>query len=381
MKEKKIIFLIKKVLLYVAIIFIFINIIAYLALFLKLNYSIKNHPKSTIYKNQNIKSEQYLSELNQLISTLEFDPYTGYKITKNIDLEYFKTDSNGYRIDGRSSKDEKKMSGWALYGGSTLFGVSNSIEGTIPIQLQQNCPYASKFNVLNFGVPGYSSQSELIIFIETLRLKKYKIKKASFYDGVNEVLRYAEKIQDQNDDELYDVFGYPFKDLYKISTTNFLNSFSGNFAFTLPVFEFRDRFIRKFSKSNNINYLNLSQDDFKRHVKNIVDIYEFNVNTIKYIAEKNNIDVDFYWQPTLFDTTNKSVADNNSVMLHQQPVIAELFRAVNAEIKQRKGLNDIVNLTGAFNELNNSDHFVDPVHVDSVANRIVADKICTSSRP
>lgn len=369
MKRRKFIFFIYTIL----FLFVTINIFAYITIQLKLEYTRRYHPKAPVYVRQGLDSKRYLEELTKLCDSVELSPYSWYRLTKNFKGFYFKTNNGGFRISDSANISNK---GWAMYGGSTMFGVTNSVNGTIPSIFKKNCSLASSYNVLNFGIPGYSTQSEIPIFLETIRNENYKIKRATFYDGVNDVLRYIEKLQDENNEELYEVFGYPFYDMFSVAALNYINKKNGSLAFTLPIYDFYYKFKRKFTKTNNINFMLKNKNEYNLHAKKIVDIYEANINLISNVAQANNIHVQFIWQPTLFTTNNEKILLGNKDMLEKQPVIAELFKAVNDEIKNRNSLKHVVNLTESFNALPDPEHFVDAVHVSDKANELIAADIC-----
>lgn len=119
-------------------------------------------------------------------------PWTGL-INRQFKSPYLNVDENGLRQTAEPSPEhaEKPLFVVWAFGGSTMFGWGVADEYTLPSQLQralQERMPAYQVKVINFGVPYYNSQHELILFLSALRTSDPP-DMAIFLDGLNEVGR------------------------------------------------------------------------------------------------------------------------------------------------------------------------------------------------
>ena len=120
----------------------------------------------------------------------------------------------------------------------------------------------------------------------------------------------------------------------------------------------------------------MDDDQIKEESKNIVNIYEHNVRAINSIAQKNNIKTQFYWQPSIFTVSTKTLPDEYRELISQNPVVAKIFIATSEEIARRPNLRNVVNLSTAFDKADLKGGFYDPVHVTGTLNQFLANAIC-----
>ena len=100
-----------------------------------------------------------------------------------------------------------------MFGGSTTFSVLTDQKGTISEQAS-----SEKYQVLNFGVGGYSTSAEIMTFVEAIR-RYPDIEIAIFYDGVNELGTSIEKHIEPNSPEF--LMGRPFEAVMNWALENY----------------------------------------------------------------------------------------------------------------------------------------------------------------
>ena len=333
-------------------------------------YTTINHPNKKLFIKNGVNDPAlFIKELRELSdSKLHADEYKWYQLEPNYPGKFHRTDRWGYRND---RIDPTVTSCIGFFGGSTAYGITSLQNDTIPALLEQKVSQNRK--VYNFGIGGYSTQPELANFQEILRIKDYRIKTAIFYDGVNEVYRYIEKLQ-EHANERYTIVGYPYW-IRNISYCNFLKKNEVGLFYSSSFFYLFNVYLKKFDKSKNINYILNNQLKIQQAAKTIVDIYEHNINCIKGISHQYKIQSHFFWQPNMFEVNRKKLSNNDQRLAQSELVISNLFSETKKELILRKGLHDVVILTECLNEIDLTDEFFDFVHVGRKANEAIADKI------
>jgi hypothetical protein len=205
-----------------------------------------------------------MAELETVISNNVFFPTRWYTNMPNFNGKYVVTDGSGFRIDKKLLVNSRSI---GFFGGSTMFSVVTKQSETIPDQFQ-----LTGFDTLNFGVGGYSTTAELPTFIEALN-KYPNIKVAVFYDGVNEVARYVELVQDEASVELFKSVGYYYKALAKTSVLDLRDT---NINFTSSFFELWSRLVTKLFNSG----VKLENVDWDKVSTVISDEYLTNIEFI-----------------------------------------------------------------------------------------------------
>src|SRR5262249_10155744 len=139
------------------------------------------------YNNEVVREPDPDGEVYAVMSNSILFPTRWYMFQPNFRGRYVVTDDAGFRIDPTAVTEAKSI---GFFGGSTMFSIVTRQEHTIPALV-----HLPGFNSLNFGVPGYSTAAELPTLLEALR-KYSRLEVAVFYDGVNEIGRYVEMLQD-----------------------------------------------------------------------------------------------------------------------------------------------------------------------------------------
>ncbi len=114
-------------------------------------------------------------ELSLVQAQAKLSQYRWYQNLENFQGVNVITDASGFRIDNRALDNRIKV---GMFGGSTTFSVLTDQNGTIAEHISRQ---SDVYQVLNFGVGGYSSSAEIMTLVESLRAYP-TLKMAFFYD-------------------------------------------------------------------------------------------------------------------------------------------------------------------------------------------------------
>jgi hypothetical protein len=281
-----------------------------------------------------------VSEMNRIyIERPRLHPYRWYTPEENFSGNYVTTDRWGFRIDRNAAVSEVDKIGF--FGGSTMFSTTTRQAGSIPAILNGKYLNGEKALALNFGVGGYSSSAELIAFIEVLR--RVHLRYAVFYDGINEVGRYAEWIQDEPKGDFFDVMGYYLTSPYRQALRNESPTFSQYEIQSVKLVRrvYRSLALRGLVKSGNeVRNVNLvvNASNVDAHAQKIVDLYARNVLDIAAIAARYGVVPVFFWQPDIY-LTRKKLTEREQQLARQNPAVRLLA------IKVRNLVRSIISST------------------------------------
>jgi len=305
-----------------------------------------------------------------LVSGVMLHPYRWYSIPENFKGQYFTTDKYGYRTNGRAGQ-QPGGTRIGFFGGSTGFSVLTDDAHTIPALLEKGLKNQDAF-VKNFAIGGYSSTTELITFIEVTRRHPMKI--ALFYDGVNEISRYAEYLQDGSTAPYYETMGYPYIGSFRDSITNLPGYSPGPSALIVP---------QRSAALPPLKYVSIDKiitpESVDAYADKIIDLYIDNVHDIAALAKSHGIVPVFFWQPDIY-ATKKKLTDEEKFILDEHPgykLLAEAVHRKAMHLGERADMKDIhyYDISSAFDHLGPDAHFYDFCHVDSEANRLAAEAI------
>src|SRR6516162_4272037 len=159
------------------------------------NWAFLQNPRNAV-----VAEPDPAGEVEAVMSNSILFPTRWYMCQPNFRGRYVVTDDAGFRIDPTAVTEAKSI---GFFGASIMFSILTRQEHTIPALV-----HLPGFNSLNFGVPGYSTAAELPTLLEALR--KYRLEVAIFYDGVNEIGRYVEMLQD-GAPEAFAAVGYYYR--------------------------------------------------------------------------------------------------------------------------------------------------------------------------
>ena len=302
----------------------------------------------------------------------EYHPYRWYRLPSNYSGKLVKLDSQGFRNDASIFGLEGKKI-LAFYGGSTMFSTTTDQDSTIPSIINQH-QYKSIFIAANFGIGGYASSAELSTFAETSRLYK-NIELAVFYDGVNEVARYVERIQDGNRDRQFDVMSYPFMTGLDASI---YKKYPGQRPYSFPF----SLYITKKALLNwKKNLQAIPEIDYVAASKSIANIYVENARDISVIGKARGIRTIFILQPVIYSTDNLSPSEmdikNKAISVDMNKIYLFSYREIITSLN-KEGI-DFLDMSAALSDKDPSQNFfVDYCHLNADGNRHVAKKIISA---
>ena len=297
-----------------------------------------------------------------------FHSYRWFYLQENYQGKYVRTDAYGFRIDRDALDSTGKRIGF--FGGSTMFSTTTRQEGTIPAQFDLRLDRKAAQS-LNFGVGGYSSTTELFAFIEILRQERLHY--AVFYDGVNEVARYVEKLQDAPSAPHFEVLGYFFPS----TSLKAIDLFRGQavaYELKLPiVVGYVGRVADRLLGRRNANLM-VTEENALGHARRIIDIYVANVRDIAAVASAHGVTPVFFWQPDIYLFSGKRLTDRETRILEQNPAVRLLSQKVRELVREDRRLAEFrfFDLSDSLDSLGAQDHFFDYCHVSEEANHLIA---------
>ena len=212
-------------------------------------------------------------------------------------------DRSGFRIDPDSVGNGDII---GMFGGSTTLSSNTDQSGIIPNLLRE---LILDHQVLNFGVGGYSTGSEIMTLVEELRAYP-KIKIEIFYDGVNELVRAVESNGDfQQLPISYDLIGLPYIDGKLIALRSYVKGISildSNLYYIYEVLSARLKLNDNISSENKM----LSQ---------IVNRYYENIKVINSIFRGYEIKCLFVWQPSVYTLAYNSLHECEKMIRKDTP--------------------------------------------------------------
>ncbi len=317
---------------------------------------------------------------------LIYHPYRWYAMPRDFAGTYHTTDHHGFR----NGFLDNAAKGVAFFGGSTMYSTHTRREGAIPGLLRDALARSGR-EPINFGVGAYGTTAELMTLIEVSRDPSYpRIEIAVFFDGVNEVTRYVERLQDGADDAFYDAMGYPW-----VETRTALLRHLGATDPDVPTWPMSIWTARKIvdkltagdtSKKRSHALTEFGDSDYRMAAEHIRDIYFDNIADITALAMSKGIKPIFILQPTIFDLNEYSPREKAISDYYRHSVIdlgrlfIDSYRAIKADNRFHEyKVND---LTDAFMAPEKKGElFYDYCHVSSIGNRILANRIMTILGP
>jgi len=255
-----------------------------------------------------------------------------------------------------------------VFGGSTVWGTGSSDQFTIPSILQKkiNSKNSEKFyNVYNYGF------STLVSHQQFKLLKQIKINKGDiiiFYDGNNDIWQ-----ANINKNPYGTIIGYNSENKV-IIFKNKIKFFLNNNSYFLQLIQ-KSRGKEKLECSN----FNVNKDQIKKNFKIYIEAIE---KAKEYTMNKGGVFYHFF-QPTLFTRASKTEFEEYMISTMPSPIMPcnsknGVFEAAtnyyfnNYETFATK-LNGY-NLGSIFDKYD-EDFFIDLTHVNSLGNKIIANKI------
>jgi len=296
-----------------------------------------------------------LRESNQII----YSPYVSYKPIPNYKGDSVNSGSDSLRKNGKknciiSGKPKKIFT----FGGSTMWASGVRDNETIPAYLYEYlCKNGISIEVINYGVFGWSSPSEIIEFQRQVE-RGNKPDIVIFYDGINDIYSVS-----RNQEAIFAVD-------YKTSPGNFDNikdlnlvEWWAHHSYTHDLLKYL-RIIERYDDG-------LKDQDINESLKNqTVSFYVNQLKIIKSMEETFGFKSFFYWQPSIWQKSDLSEFE-----LTRNSTSKKQFGEDYIEIT--KMIQDVPEIIDISNVLNNHSQtlFIDEVHISSAGNKIIAEKI------
>ena len=299
-------------------------------------------------------------ELEQVQGRATLSLYRWYQNAPNFKGIHVITDPSGFRID-QKALDNRILIG--MYGGSTAFSVLTDQENTISNQISQQ---SDLFQVLNFGVGGYSTSAEIMTLVESLRSYP-NLKIVFFYDGVNELGRAIEaQFKNIKENESEFILGTPYIEGVKAAIRN-----STGPGFSLSdsnLYYIYERILARKTLAD------LQTNDLIQSVK---ERYFANLKIFNAICREYELKCIFIIQPTIH-TTHDSVLTDSEITIKKNDIWGKIYPRLVQEIfsDHRAKSFGVIDLSTALDTKKNTQRvFNDWHHLNSQGNKIIADRI------
>ncbi len=327
-------------------------------IFIKIYYPARNQQSV----NMPLVNPAAMLELAEVQSNSMVFPTRWYTNQPNYKGKYVITDESGFRINPANISHPKSI---GFFGGSTMFSVATDQANTIPDQVK-----LPLYNALNFGVGGYSTGAELPTFIEAIR-KYDSVRIAVFYDGVNEIGRYLEMLQDAAPEKVFDKVGYYYRTGLETAIKASPSYGSLELHIKTPSMTLIERVLARLRAGKHA-----SATDIEAISSRIADLYLSNIHEISEIAKSKSVRAYFFLQPNIF-TTKKILSGNEARILGQdKSLLPKLASAVRDRIMsdKRAKLLNVIDLTMALDKVQD-EVFFDWCHLNGAGNKYVAERI------
>lgn len=301
-----------------------------------------------------------LRELSVVQSQAILSQYRWYQNLPNFQGVNVITDASGFRIDSRALDNRIKV---GMFGGSTTFSVLTDQKGTIADQISQQ---SDVYQILNFGVGGYSSSAEIMTFVEAIRSYP-SLRMAFFYDGVNELGRAIEgNIKGVKSGESEFLLGTPYSDGLRTGLKN-----TNGYGFLVNesnLFYIYNRLLRPSPTTIFEN---------REFLLSVKERYFANIKVINGICHEHNIKCFFIVQPSIY-STKESVLHELELAIKENEIYGKLYPQLTEMIlsDNRAKSYGVIDLTTALNNKTSKDRiFHDWHHLNSLGNLYIANRI------
>ena len=310
-----------------------------------------------------------------------YDPIKGYKLLPFTNYQGLMTNEFGHFINSATydplAEYQEDIYKIFIFGGSTVAGYGvDTPEETFPAILEKELKLriSNNIKVFNFGVGGYTSIQEFLLFLENINLKPNMV---IVYDGWNDIsyslLKPFDSIHNSNTSPF--AYNYIYSKLVsEISIHKYNLSFYG--------FSFNHKyFINSLYSIRALNYIlkrqvtrfNLSPNETCSRYLTIIDAF-------KSVCFNNNIPFYSFLQPVLLFKNFKSkeeILNFKKYDIYSSSncsVITEFYKLLNVFSKTNYYYTDLSKIF-----VNNKSHlFTDYCHLNNEGNILVSNAIYNS---
>jgi len=331
---------------------------------------------------------EYFKRLYQV--RMRWYPYVYWKGTP-MTSRYLNIDPNGNRVtwnQPHQAGDGRPPLRIFMMGGSTTWGTGVRDDHTLPSLLAHRFAHDSGYDVevTNLAQIGYVTTQELLLLYQLLR-QGQRPDLVMFYDGINDCFTaYQNGIAGLTQSEFFraeefSVLGSSWgrKKLYRTAAQAAL--MSTGMADLVKMLEGKDNpNLAPHQIKPIIPYMAAPQDFEGPDAveRGVVDIYLFNVQFVRMLAQRYKFRSLFYWQPTVF--SKNSLVPFERRLLIGDPMRQEFFTGAYKQMAAVAGANGIIDISGILNGRHQLD-FIDPYHINESANEIVADRMVADAGP
>ena len=331
---------------------------------------------------------EYFKSLYQV--RMRWYPYVYWKGTP-MTSRYLNIDPNGNRVTWNpphQAGDGRPPLRIFMMGGSTTWGTGVRDDHTLPSLLAHRFAHDPGYDleISNLGQIGYVTTQELLQLYQLLR-QGQRPDLVIFYDGINDCFTaYQNGIAGLTQSEFFraeefSILGSSWgrKKLYRTAAHAAL--MSTGMADLVKMLEGKDNpNLAPHQIKPIIPYMAAPQDFEGPDAveRGVVDIYLFNVQFVRMLAQRYKFRCLFYWQPTVF--SKNSLVPFERRLLIGDPMRQEFFTGAYKLMAAAAGANGIIDISEILNGRRQLD-FIDPYHVNESANEIVADRMVSDARP
>jgi lysophospholipase L1-like esterase len=334
---------------------------------------------------------QYFESLNRV--RMRWYPYVYWKATP-MSSPYLNIDADGNRVTwskpGRAGGKERPVLRLFMIGGSTLWGTGVRDDHTLASLIAKRFATSPNYDleVTNLGQIGYVSTQELLLLYQLLR-RGQRPDLVIFYDGVNDAftgyqngmggLTQSEFFRAQEFSVLSSSWGR--KRLYHEALhTALMSTGLADLVKLLAGKDNPNMLPHEVKPLGAFDYFAPRQDFEGTDAveRDVVDMYLFNVQMERMLAERFKFRALFYWQPTVF--SKDELVPFERRLLPGDPMRAEFFKGTYKKVAEVAGANGILDISGILNHHHQLD-FIDPYHLTESANEIVANRMAADAGP
>ncbi len=321
------------------------------------------------YQNANW-AQEYYKEFHEAENS-RWSSYVYWR-RKSYQGQYINVDSQGLRKTWHAKPEPAASDARAtvfFFGGSTLWGTGARDDFTIPsIFAKQLAAKGIHANVINFGESGYVSTQEIILLIR--ELQKGNIPDlVVFYDGVNDTFSAFQQQRaglPQNEFNREMEFNRSgIAAVHDLSTMRFARGVSRRLGVG-----------RHVANRNREDRSNQSATNEEVLAKEVLDIYEKNMEVVDSLAERYSFKAIFYWQPVVFTKTHVTKYEQEEMQRRQdaQPFFETACQLLSQLDVTRMREAEFHDLTKIFSDMPEP-LYVDWCHLGEAGNKYIAERL------
>lgn len=250
-----------------------------------------------------------------------------------------------------------------VFGGSAVYGLGVPDWATLPSYLSRDLNRRGKgcVTITNFGVEGYVSSQELILFTERLKASRPP-DIAIFYDGINDT---TSMLINPND---------PAHSHFSLGTirNRVQGSLAGRFDFLEQTYTVR--FARLILAAFHGKHESVSTGELANAAARVVDNYEGNIRLEKALANAYSFRLYAFFQPSLY-YGNKPLVPFEQGLANIKDEWSTVSAAVYKEAEHRASTDHEFVFLGNLFDAVNEPIYVDQVHTGPRGNELAAQAI------